>query len=212
MRPARLPVVTHPLTLSRRGLLVGSAATVALAAAPADAGKEPGKAKAKRYRIDTRNSDIDTGAAVILVHAPLEQVLDVVLDFRKYHRILPRLEQSRIVRRNKGKTDVYLRAPVLNGAYNLWGIARFEPPKRYKSEGKLVKGRMVKGNINHWFGSWKLEPKDDQRTVLRMEMFVDPDVPVPDSWVTPELMWAADKGVTAVRDMAEDGRATARKD
>ena len=192
------------LRLDRRLFLAGATAGVVLASSPAVAGS-PGKrkSKAKRYRFDTPGSGIDTGAAVILVNAPLDEVLDVVLDFRKYHRILPRLEQSRIVGKRKGKTDVYLRAPVLNGAYNLWGIARFNPPKKYKGDGRLVAGQMVKGNIDSWYGAWKLEPKSKDRTVLRMEMFVDPDVPVPDSWVTPELMWAADKGVSKVRDMAE---------
>jgi hypothetical protein len=40
-----------------------------------------------------------------------------------------------------------------------------------------------------------------------MEMFVDVQVPVPDSWVTPEIEWAADEAVTTIRDLVECGKA-----
>ncbi len=190
--------------LSRRGLLFGAAAAIVLL--PVDAQAADKRAKAKRYRLNTPGSGIDTGGAVILVEAPMDAVLKVVQDYRQYRKILPRLQQSRVLKRHGGKTDVYLRAPILHGAVSIWGVARFGQPKPWRKYGKILEGKLVKGNLNAWQGRWKMLPKGPNRTALWLEMFVDPKFPMPDAWITPELMWASDKGVTAVRDMAE-GRA-----
>jgi ribosome-associated toxin RatA of RatAB toxin-antitoxin module len=190
-------------TLTRRGIILGSAAAALGLGMPEAFSAEPAKAKAKRYRRPTKGSSIDTGGAVISIDAPIDRVMKVVLDFRKYRHILPRLEQSRVLGVKDGKTDVYLRAPILNGAVNIWGIARFSPPVPWRDEGKMVVGEMVKGNLDAWYGAWMLEPASPTRTSVWLEMFVDPQVPMPDSWITPELEWAADKGVTAVRALAE---------
>jgi hypothetical protein len=96
-----------------------------------------------------------------------------------------------------------MRVPIMKGAYNVWGVARFDDPEPHQEDGRIVQAKMVKGNVNSWHGAWKLEPKGDDQTVLRMEMFIDLKVPVPDKWVTPKLMWATDKSVTRVRDLAE---------
>jgi ribosome-associated toxin RatA of RatAB toxin-antitoxin module len=141
----------------------------------------------------------------------MDSVLEVVQDFRKYHRILPRLELSRVVGKKKGMTDVYMRAPILRGLAHVWGIARFTPPKRYKRHGRAIAARMVDGNLDGWHGVWRLYPCG-KRTVLRMEMFIDLQIPVPDAVVTPELEWAADKAVTAVRDMVECGHSSVKGD
>ncbi len=167
---------------------------------------------ARRYRLASADSSIDTGGAVILVKAPIDKVLKVVRDYRKYRQILPRLDQSRIVDKSERATDVYRRAPILKGMISLWAIVRFAPPEPYKGQGKKISGRMIKGNLEIWQGVWKLEPVGKDQTILRIEMLIDVKLPVPDEWVTPELMWAADKGVTAVRDMAEKGESTVKDD
>jgi ribosome-associated toxin RatA of RatAB toxin-antitoxin module len=190
--------------VSRRGLLLGAAAAILLL--PAEALADGKRAKAKRYRLNTPGSGIDTGGAVILIEAPQDAVLKVVQNYRKYRKILPRLEQSRVLKRHRGKTDVYLRAPILHGAVSIWGVARFGQPKPWRKDGKILSGKLVKGNLDAWQGRWKMRPMGPNSTALWLEMFVDPKVPMPDAWITPELMWASDKGVTAVRDMAE-GRA-----
>jgi hypothetical protein len=158
---------------------------------------------AERYRFPTEGSGIDTGGALIVVHAPMERVLEAVLDFGDYHEVLPRLEESRIVQKRAGSADVYLRAPILGGLVSVWGIVRFADPAPWAGDGLQVAGELVKGNLDAWSGVWKLEPMGPHTTALRLEMFIDVQVPVPDEWVTPELMWAADTAVTAIRDRVE---------
>jgi ribosome-associated toxin RatA of RatAB toxin-antitoxin module len=169
--------------------------------ADADAARE-----AKRYRLPTPGSDIDTGCALIAVDAPIERVLEVVLSYGEYHNILPRLQDSRVMSKTDEATEVYMRAPVLDGTITIWGVMRFAPPKPFGDGGKKITGNMIKGNLKAWRGAWKLTPLGKSRTALRMELYADVDLPVPDSWITPELLSSADKSVTAVRDLAEKPR------
>ena len=171
---------------------------------------EPGgkRLKAKRYRLPMAGSNVGIGGATLGIYAPMDDVLKVVLDFKRYHTILPRLEQSRIVGKKDGKTDVYVRAPILRGVVHIWGVIRFGPPKPWAGEGKTLTGRLVKGNVEAYHGRWKLYPCGKDRTILQCEQFMELKIPVPSSLVTPELEWAADKAVTAVRDIAECGEST----
>jgi hypothetical protein len=164
--------------------------------------------EAKRYRLPMPGSDIGIGGATLGIYAPMSEVLKVVLDFRKYNTILPRLEQSRIVGKQDGKTDVYVRAPIMRGVVHIWGVIRFSPAKPWAGKGKTLTGRLVKGNVEAYQGRWKLYPCGEDRTILQCEQFVDLKIPVPSSLVTPELEWAADKAVTAVRDIVECDEST----
>lgn len=160
-------------------------------------------AEVKRYRFPTPGSGIDSGGAVVSVNAPLEKVLDVVQDYRGYVDILPRIEESQVMGSANGETDVYMRAPILGGLRSIWALMRFSPPEPQDDGGYKIDGRYMKGNLKTWRGAWVLQPDGPDRTTLRLELFVDVNFPVPESLVTPELMWAADKGVSAVRELAE---------
>ncbi len=172
------------------------------------AAKKKKSREAERYRLRSPGSDIETGGAIIGVRGSMEQVLEMTQQYHRYTEILPRMEQSRIIAKRNGHTDVYLRAPILRGVAHVWGVARFSPPQTYNRKGKRIVGRYVKGNLDGWHGQWKLYPCKPNRTILWMEMFVDLSIPVPNSLITPELMWAADMAVTAVRDMVECGAST----
>ncbi len=195
----------------RRDLLLaaswaGACCFIPQVARAAEPGEKP--LRAKRYRLPMPGSNIGIGGATLGIYAPMDDVLKVLLDFRKYHTILPRLEQSRIVGKADGKTDVYVRAPILRGVAHIWGVIRFGPPKPWAGEGKTLTGRLVKGNVEAYHGRWRLYPCGKERTILQCEQFVDLKIPVPSSLVTPELEWAADKAVTAVRDIAECGQSS----
>ncbi len=205
------------MTAPRRAFIAAAGgAALSLVAGPARADRPAvaprDRNTATRYKLPREGSDVEVGGAVIAIHRPLQDVLDVVMSFRKYHRILPRLEVSRVVGRGPDHHDVYMRAPILRGMYNIWTVARFSGPSAYGTRGKRVRGVMRKGNLEAFDGEWRLHPCSAKRTILRLELYLIPKVPVPSSWITPELMWAADKGVTAVRDLAECGQSTVKDD
>ena len=164
-------------------------------------------------RLPTAGSDIETGAARIVIHAPLADVRRVVLRFRKYHKILPRLTQSRVIGREKGKyTDVYMRAPIMNGVAHIWGVMRFSAPKRWAQRGEMISATYRDGNLDDFRGRWYMFPCGPKRTTLRVELFLDPSIPVPDRIVGKWLAWAAGKSVAAVRDMVECGSSNTAAD
>ncbi len=171
--------------------------------APAGSIATRDRSVAETYSRPTPGSDFVTGGAIIGINTALEDVRAVLFAFGGYRTILPRLDQSRIVARSKGTTDVYLRAPILRGLAHVSGTVRFPPPKPYHELGIQIDGTLVKGNVEAWRGSWKAFPCGRRRTVLRLELFIDVTVPVPTSIVNREVIWACAQGVTAVRNVAE---------
>jgi ribosome-associated toxin RatA of RatAB toxin-antitoxin module len=163
------------------------------------------KGEAIRYARATPGSDIETGGASILVSAPLARVERLVLRFGRYKELVPAFAQSRLVQTHKtGEQDVYLEVPVMHGAAKIWGLLRFSKPTRDKNGSSLaISARMMKGNVDDFRAVWRLRAVDDKRTMVKLELFVDPDLPVPTALIEKGLTIAADKGVTAIRDFAE---------
>lgn len=205
---SRFRALRPAYALSRRTFLLGGSLVLCSEVSLAE---EIDRRVARTHQIPTPGSPIQTGVGTIDVFGSMDQVLDVLLDYRKYHTILPRLETSRVVGKRKGSTDVYLRAPILRGLAHVWGLARFSPPRRRPSGGREIVGTLVKGNLDGWHGRWLLHPCG-KRTILTMEMFIDLKIPVPAKLVASELAWAAGKGVTAVRDMVECGESGVKAD
>ena len=167
---------------------------------------------AESFRLDVPNSHIDAGGAEIRIRSSMERVLAVVRDFAEYKEILPRITKSQVLGRRGPATDVYMEAPILRGLVRAWGVARFAAPQKWGEGGLQIEGKLVKGNLDGWWGTWKLQPCGDSCTMLRLEMFVEPSLPVPPASVSEELEWACDAAVTAVRDVVELGESTRKTD
>lgn len=167
------------------------------------------KGEAIRYSKRAKSS-IDVGGASILVDAPIDKVRRMVQSYGRYKKYVPMFDQSRLIQKQKGKSDVYLQIPVMHGAATIWMVARFAPVKKAGAEEHIV-GRFVKGNVDQFVARWRLRPIDEKRTLVKLELLVDPGLPLPDAYVTKSLAYAADKGVTAVRDYAEGRKKLPKK-
>lgn len=190
--------------MQRRGFLHAATAAAASTLFPCVASAD--RSVAERYRKPRAGSTVEVGGAIIGINTSVADVLMVVKKYRKYHKILPRLTTSKVVARKGNTSDVYMRAPILRGMYNIWVVSKFTGPLPWGKRGKRIVGKMSKGNVDAFDAVWKMHPCGPKRTILRLELYLIPKVPVPDSWITPELEWAASRSVTAVRDMAECGR------
>ncbi|RYE77441.1 MAG: hypothetical protein EOO74_06880 [Myxococcales bacterium] len=199
--------------LPRRTLLsaaaVGLAAVAALSPLAALADGNDAEAqelaktrKAKRYNLEVSGASIRAGGAAISVDAPIEVVRKVVTDYGKYASFIPRFEKSKVVAKKDGKTDVMLQVPILKGAATVWSLTRFEPPVK-EGTGERIEGKMVEGNVDDLRAWWHLRPVDATHTVLKLELLIVPKLPLPGKLVTPELEYASDQAVTAVRDRSE---------
>jgi ribosome-associated toxin RatA of RatAB toxin-antitoxin module len=163
------------------------------------------RGKALRYALKTTApaNAIDTGAAAILVNAPIAEVRKIVTDFRKYEEIIKPFEKSRVLSRRKGVSEVYFEVPVARGAAKIWVVAHVDGPVK-DGVGEKIVARYSRGNVDDFRAVWRLRAVDDTHTIVKLELLVDPKLPLPGSAVTPELQYAADKAVTAVRDKAEN--------
>ncbi|MEM6786869.1 MAG: SRPBCC family protein [Myxococcota bacterium] len=209
--------------MTERRAVVSSRRTMLAATGPVALGLAlgPGNAWAKRppgvrrYAYVQAGQKYKTGGAIIRVRAPLDRVLAEVLKYRRYHRVLPRIETSKIVRRDgKKSADVYMRAPIFGGMMSIWFIARFLGPKPWKWGGVQIEGTLVRSNVASFSGFWKLHPcgPKGQETVLRLELNLVPKVPVPTDMLERQFRWAAEKGVVAIRDLTEGKPSSVRDD
>ncbi|MGK4005719.1 SRPBCC family protein [Sorangium sp. So ce1036] len=197
-----------PWTLS---LIAFSLAVLALSLSPrparaADAESEKLAAlgKALRYTLKTTGpaSAIDTGGAAILVKAPLPAVRKIVTAYGSYKSFLRPFDQSRVLAKRKGRSEVYLQVPILHGAARIWTVADMSPPTRDGAD-EVISGRFKRGNVADFRARWRLRAVDEHHTILKLELLVDPKLPFPPSAVTAQLVRAAEKAVTAVRDRAQ---------
>jgi ribosome-associated toxin RatA of RatAB toxin-antitoxin module len=166
------------------------------------------KGTALRYTVKTTSpaNAIDTGAAAILINAPIADVRKIVTDYKRYDQFIRPFQQSRVLSRRKGVSEVYFEVPVARGAAKIWVVTHIDPPAK-DGVGEKIVARYSRGNVDDFRAIWRLRAVDDSHTIVKLELLVDPKLPIPGSAVTPELQYAADKAVTAVRERAQDPKA-----
>jgi hypothetical protein len=184
-------------------LLVGAFA--ARAHADDEADKLTARGKALRYSVKTTEpaNSIDTGGAAIMVNAPIDQVRPIVTDYRHYAQFIKPFEQSKLISKKDGVSEVYFEVPVLHGAAKIWAVVKIGKPVKDGDGEKIVATYGNKGNVDDFRALWRLRAIDETHTIVKCEILVDPKMPMPPTMVTGELSYAADKAVTAVRDKAE---------
>ncbi|XXX81001.1 SRPBCC family protein [Sorangium sp. So ce134] len=172
-------------------------------AADAESEKLAALGKALRYTLKTTApaSAIETGGAAILVKAPLPAVRKIVTSYGNYKSFISAFDQSRVLAKRKGTSEVYLQVPILNGAAHIWTVADMSPPTKDGAD-EVISGRHKRGNVADFRARWRLRAVDEHHTILKLELFVDPKLPFPPSVVTTQLARAADRAVTAVRNRA----------
>jgi ribosome-associated toxin RatA of RatAB toxin-antitoxin module len=195
---------------SVRALAALAALAVSFVVAPAFADDDEAAAlatrgKALRYNAkssEPSTSKVEWGGAAILVNAPIAQVRQVVMDYRNYDKFMKPFDSSKLISKKNGVSEVYFQVPVMHGAAKIWAVVKTSAPAK-DGDGEKIVLRYVKGNVDDFAAVWRLRPTEDGRTVLKLELLVDPTMPLPNSMVTGELKYAADKAVTAVRDRLE---------
>jgi ribosome-associated toxin RatA of RatAB toxin-antitoxin module len=150
-------------------------------------------------QIPVEGSNIATGQAVIVVDRPIEEVLQIVLDYANYVRFMPNFTKSKVLAQRGSRAMVYMEVSVAKGMYTLYGQLNLaERPQDGVS--RVVEGRLMDGNIDAFDASFKLTPTDDgARTEIDFRIYVDPDLPLPSSVFSRENERAAGRTVRALR-------------
>ncbi|AKT42178.1 SRPBCC family protein [Chondromyces crocatus] len=164
--------------------------------------------KPHTYTMKTTNppSPIETGGAATVIDAPIAEVRKVVTNYGAYQKFLKPFDQSRVISKRKGVSEVYLQVPILNGAANIWIVTEIAPPVK-QGKDELVVGKFKNGNVEDFRAVWRMRSVSPDKTVLKLELMVDPALPFGASIVTQTLVKSAAKGVAGVKTRAEEAHA-----
>lgn len=150
-------------------------------------------------QIPMEGTSIATGRAVLVVDRPIDEVLPIVLDYANYVQFMPNFTKSKVLAQRGSRAMVYMEVSVAKGMYTLYGqLDLDEHPEEGGS--RVVKGRLMEGNIDAFNASFKLTPVDGgARTEIDFKIYVDPDIPLPSSVFSRENERAAGRTVRALR-------------
>jgi ribosome-associated toxin RatA of RatAB toxin-antitoxin module len=189
-------------TTPQIALTAAIVAALALGTAPSHAGAVEAQVENAGIftaQIPVEGSNIASGQAVIVVDKPIEEVLQIVLDYANYVRFMPNFTKSKVLAQRGSRAMVYMEVSVAKGMYTLYGqLDLAERPQDGVS--RVVAGHLMDGNIDAFDASFKLTPTDDgARTEIDFRIYVDPDLPLPASVFSRENERAAGRTVRALR-------------
>lgn len=144
-------------------------------------------------------TSVQWGRAVMMLDAPSEQVLAIIQNYAGYHTFLPNFTTSRVLSQRGTSALVYVQLEIMNGAATIWAELKLRP-KKTDGTTQVIEGTMTKGNVKLFQAQWEVTPQADGRTLVALQMIVDPDLPVPSSILTGENQKSARKAMRALRD------------
>ena len=161
----------------------GASATIEPAAISAQSSERAASTDFEERTVAVQGSDIQAGISVAEVSAPFSVVSAVLQDFGSYRLFLPRLNESRVVRRRRGEADVYLRAELLEGLGVVWSLQRFRVTRAHGSI--LVEGERVDGTMRRFDVRIEaVEVSGTNRTRIAVRLLGVPPFPLPSSYLT----------------------------
>ncbi len=188
-------------TLTRLSLLplfLASMATTASAQDPAGAIAARLGNRIEAEAVNAENG-VGSGSAITVVEAPLERVLAVVTDYSKYAEFMPHFTRSRVLSQRGNGALVYMQASAFGDTVTLWVNLRIrEHPQ--SGDTRVIEGVMTDGNVSAFRARWELTPIDGNKTIVRFQLLINPDLPFPSSVLTDENVRNARRVVAAVRE------------
>lgn len=179
-------------------------AAMATAPAAAQAGAPIPSENVKNGGMDSAalpypGTSVQWGRAVMILDAPAERVMSIVGNYADYHTFLPNFTTSRVLSQRGSSALVYVQLEIMNGAATIWAELKLRP-KKTDGTTQVIEGTMTKGNVKLFQAQWEVTPQADGRTLVALQMIVDPDLPVPSSILTSENQKSARKAMRALRD------------
>lgn len=161
---------------------------------------EPTGDDATRESVPTSDADLVHGRSTTLVHAPLAKVRRIVTRYDDYAEFMPHYTASRVLgKKPNGAREVFMQVAALHGAVKMG--ARVEFPSKPVDEGgyETFESQFVEGNVEDFKAIWRMKPVDAERTLLSLEVFLLPSLPLPTSVINDENLGGAVKGVKAMK-------------
>jgi hypothetical protein len=129
---------------------------------------------------------IRRGRSETVIHAPLEQVAQAMLDYGRYNEFMPHVRESRVVHRNRAVTDLYVQVPLTPTLGVVWALLRLEA-RRARDQVEIT-GGAIDGNMERFEVHALLErvPGTEPATRFVFEVLAQPRLPFPSSLFTRE--------------------------
>jgi hypothetical protein len=147
-------------------------------------------------------TDVQAGVAVGEIDAPFARVAATLQDWGSLRLFLPRISESRAVRRRRAESDVYLRADLPEGFGSIWVLARFRVER---ASGSLVlEGTRVDGTLRRF--DLRIEVNEivgTDRTRVAVRLLGLPPFPLPSSYLTRQHGRWTGRALRALRDRVE---------
>ncbi len=131
------------------------------------------------------------GRSETVIDAPFDVVVRTLTDFAHYSEFMPHVRESRVVRRNRSATDVYMQVPLGGSLGVIWALLRIDA---HREGGRLeLTGQAVDSNTDRFETRSVVErmPNDPNRTRVVFEVLALPRLPFPSSVFTREMRGAA---------------------
>ena len=96
----------------------------------------------------------------------------------------------------------YLQVPILHGAATFWAVENFAAPV-VEGKGEKVVGAMEKGNVDDLKATWRFRAVDDKHSIVSLDLYLAPKLPVSDALVSEEERDAAADAVRGIKTHAE---------
>lgn len=150
------------------------------------------------------------GRAIVVVSAPMPEVLRIVLDYGGYEAFIPRFRESRVLEQKGNESVVYFEAGVMRNTITLWAELQLTA-RELRSGTRVVEGAMRRGNVRNFRARWMLTPVDGgTKTLVSFELLVAPRIFLPSSVFSRENRKAAEKVVKALRTRVDEAAVATR--
>ncbi len=152
--------------------------------------------------VSVAGTEVQAGVAVGEFSAPFPVVAAALQDWASYRQFLPRLSESRVVRRRRNESDVYLRADLLDGFGALWVLARFRVTRATGSI--VVEGQRLDGTLQRFDVRIEAtEVPSTGRTRVAVQMLGLPPFPLPSGYLSRQHGRWTGRSFRALRDRVE---------
>ena len=140
------------------------------------------------------------GHAEGLINAPPEKVKGKLTDYAHYAELAgPKFKTVKVIDKQGANTHVYFQLPIMKGIVTINYTTSYAPPKA-TSQGDVIEGTFVKGNIKNMHVAFTIKPgADANSTIMVCDLLLQPNVPAPQSALDEELRDACGDAINNVR-------------
>jgi carbon monoxide dehydrogenase subunit G len=144
------------------------------------------------------------GHAEALVGTNANDLARAAADYGHYKDIHPKFSTARVVGKEAGKTDVYMKYPVKIGPMKieLHEVMRFDA-ERVDGTTHVIEAHGIKGDMTRGHTRITIKQVDATHSLLSVDVLLDPKIPAPQVLVDEELRDGAGDFVNGLKDRAQ---------